>query len=546
MKSFFFIQLFVIVIFTASFIPTLGSSFINKSLIGYFQEELARYQAGTTLALLKESMALKSEAQRAVFLAEQQASMPYRLSLETVDSLTLDNHQLLALYQESLVYNPDNQFLYLILSGHKYALVLENINVRSDHVYSEAEREGMGLMTLLQRQLADKESSEWPSIIANKATLFSFDIVLGPNGEFPLTQNQQTKLDQGKLVAITQNSLIKYGSGLNYVLQLTPDRQHVIIAGPIAPTISSLINEYDLVNRSLSVILLLCLLSFWIWPTWRSSRELRVFIHQHAESGKAESLTLRFGSHFNELHHTFNQMSDSLSRQFSLNKTVIQYLSRRLDKPLLEMKQGLDKLEASVDKQITGQGILVQEKAINSIRHISSDILLFSQAQRMSDLPNIQCFDLDGWLISQQDKLREAVPLLNLIRANQRYEVLLDSQFFGQALTQILIMISQKVPDELSLSVSVHQSTGVLNICCCSDDPDLNKALTLLCDIANTQGAMPTSMMLMTESYLPLFTFARILRLQGGSLALHKSRDRKFRLEISFSHENLPAKEGEA
>lgn len=127
MKSFFFIQLFIIVIFTASFIPTLGSSFINKGLIGYFQEELARYQAGTTLALLKESMALKSEAQRAVFLAEQQASMPYRLSLETVDSLTLDNHQLLALYQESLVYNPDNQFLYLILSGHKYALVLENI-----------------------------------------------------------------------------------------------------------------------------------------------------------------------------------------------------------------------------------------------------------------------------------------------------------------------------------------------------------------------------------------------------------------------------------
>ena len=544
MRSFFFIQLFVIVIFTASFIPKLGGSFINKGLIGDFFEELARYQGGTTMALLAESMALKNNEQRVLFLAQQQALMPYNLSLKAVDSLQLPSDKMLALYENQLVYNADNHFLYMILAGHEQVLVLENVNISSEHIYSEAEREGMGLMLLLQRQLEGKDSRDWHSIIVSKSAVFSFDIALKPRGEFPLNQGQQKKLDQGKLVAISHDSMIKYGSGLNYLLQLTPDGKQVIVAGPIAPTITRLIKEYDLVNKSLSVILLLCLLCLWIWPTWRSSRELLVFIHQHAEFGKARKLVLRFGSHFNDLHNTFNQMSANITRQFSLNKMVTQYLSQRLEAPLLEMKEGLDKVEARAENRITAQEVYQQEKAINTIRHLSSDILLFSQVQGIDTLVNREVFDLENWLISKQDKLCETFSKLDLITVNQRREVYLDSKLMLLGLTQMLTVIGDETLKTLSMSVAVNQTCATLIIHCNSANERLEKDLTLLCDMSNHSGSKSTAMMT-SGLNLPLFCCARIFQLHGGHLALQKHQDDTLVLEVIFNHANqLPQEVG--
>jgi hypothetical protein len=533
------------VIFTALFIPILGGAYINKGLESDFQEEMDRYQGGTTLALLTDAMTLKNAKQRALFLEEQQALMPYNLKLKALDTLDLPNHKMLQLYQNKLVYNSDNQFLYMILAGHEQVLILENVNIRSDHIYSDAEREGMGLMALLQRQLKRTESHEWDALIARKATLFSFDIELKPLGVFPLNQRQQLKLDKGKLVAISQDSLVRYGSGLNYLLQLTPNGKHVLIAGPIAPAITSLINEYFLVNTAFLAMMLLCLLSFWIWPTWRSSRELLAFIHQHAEQGNATKLILRFGSHFNELHNAFNQMSANIARQFSLNKMVTQYLSRRLDAPLKEMKQGLDKIEASDDTRITNNEIAKQEKAINTIRHLSSDILLFSQVQGINTLVNRVSFDLENWLFTQQDKLFEASSRLNIVRVNQRREVYLESKLMTQGLIQILNVIKGEKLNTLRMSVAVNQACATLNIYCDSADEGLEKDLKLLCDMSH--NPVSKSVLMITSAlYLPLFCCARIVSLHGGRLQLQKNQNGTLILDIMFCDSNQLPMEVEA
>lgn len=513
--------------------------------MGAFQEEIDRYQGGTTLALLAEAMNLKNAKQRALFLEEQQALMPYNLRLKALDILDLPNHKMLQLYQNKQVYNSDNQFLYMILAGHEQVLILENVNIRSDHIHSDAEREGMGLMALLQRQLKRTESHEWEALIARKATLFSFDIELKSLGVFPLNQRQQIKLDKGKLVAISQDSLVRYGSGLNYLLQLTPNGKQVLIAGPIAPTISSLINEYFLVNTAFLAMMLLCILSFWIWPTWRSSRELLAFIHQHAEQGNAKKLILRFGSHFNELHNAFNQMSANITRQFSLNKMVTQYLSQRLEVPLLEMKEGLDKVEASTDTRITAHEVYQQEKAINTIRHLSSDILLFSQVQGVNALVSRVSFDLENWLFSQQDKLFEASSRLNIIRINQRREVYLDSKLMTQGLMQMLTVISGEKLITVSISVAVNQAHATLNIYCDSADEGLEKDLKLLCDMSNNLVSK-SALMITSELYLPLFCCARILKLHGGCLQLQKSQNDTLILEIMFCDSNQLPMEVEA
>ncbi len=540
MKSFFFIQLFFIVTFSALFIPIFGGAYINKGLMGAFQEEIDRYQGGTSLALLAEAMNLKNAKQRALFLEEQQALMPYNLKLKALDTLDLPNHKMLQLYQNKQVYNSDNQFLYMILAGHEQVLILENVNIRSDHIHSDAEREGMGLMALLQRQLKRAESHEWEALIARKATLFSFDIELKSLDVFPLNQRQQIKLDKGKLVAISQDSLVRYGSGLNYLLQLTPNGKQVLIAGPIAPTISSLINEYFLVNTAFLAMMLLCILSFWIWPTWRSSRELLAFIHQHAEQGNAKKLTLRFGSHFNGLHNRFNNMSDNIARQFTLNKMVTQYLSRRLDAPLKEMKQGLDKIEESDDTRITNNEIAKQEKAINTIRNLSSDILLFSQVQGISSLHDFRRFDLESWLILQLDKLREVSPILTLIKANHRLEVYLDSQLLGQALNKIVLMMNDKEPDALTIDLATHHPFAALMIHCTSNDLHLEKELTRLCEMSNEQALISTTFISMPELSLPIYTCARIFQLHGARLQLQKRTQNTLTLELMFSDAHQP------
>ncbi|EAQ63411.1 two component sensor kinase [Marinomonas sp. MED121] len=542
MKSFFFIKLFAIVIFTASFIPIFGGAFINKGLTGIYQEEIDHYQGGTTIALLVQAMRFKNTQQRAVFLKEQQALMPFNLKLESIDNLDLPNHKMLQLYQNQLVYNGDNQFLYMILAGHEEVLVLENVNIRSDHIYSDVEREGMGLMALLQRQLERTKRSEWKAMIAQKASLFSFDIALKPLGSFPLNQAQQHKLDKGKLVAISQDSIVRYGSGLNYLLQLTPDSKQVLIAGPIAPEISSLINQYYLLNTAYLAMMLLCLLSFWIWPTWRSSRELLVFIHQHAQEGKAKKLTVRFGSHLNGLHNTFNQMSDNITRQFFLNKMVIQYLSQRLEAPLIQMEKGLDKAEASRDTRMTSHEVHQQEEAINDIRQLSSDILLFSLVQGVNRLVNKSRFNLEDWLFLQQEKLCEAAPKLNLIRVNQRREVSLDSKLMVQGLSHMLAVISNNKLDALNLFVAQDQALTRLILECISDDDGLLEELELLCEM-NQQPMSKSATMITSELYLPLFCCARIFKLHAGCLRLNKCQTGVLTLEICFSNATQVSKE---
>jgi hypothetical protein len=103
-------------------------------------------------------------------------------------------------------------------------------------------------------------------------------------------------------------------------------------------------------------------------------------------------------SHFNLLHKTFNQMSDNINSLFSYNKLAIYYLSQHLNKPLQHMQQQFETLSVQPDLVLTDAQLIEFETNIDVIRSISSELLLFSKVQRMTELTETVNVDLALWI----------------------------------------------------------------------------------------------------------------------------------------------------
>ena len=544
MKPYFFIQLFFIVIFMAIIMPMLGDSAVNKRFIAHFQGELNRYWGATTMALLVESMAPQSATQRASYVVQQQRLLPFNIALQDIDTLELDAQQLLDLHQKKLVYNADNNFLYMILARHTQVLVIEDVNTNSDLMLSEAEREGMGLMALLQRQLQRTESQQWHALVTRKAQLFSFDVALQSVADFPLNQQQQAKLQQGRLVAITTDKLTRYGSGLDYLLQLTPNRAQVLVAGPISPPIYSWIRGSQLLNILLLALIFISLRCCWMCPTWRSSRELLVFIEQHAELGTADKLKLHFGSNFNALHSTFNQMSENINRLFSHNQTAIQYLTRRLSQPLQDMQREFAHVSDNPKLLISAEQLKTFDNSIDKIRRLSSEILLFSNVQRINSLPDMCCVNLEKWLHAQQRELQLAAPQLNVVMLRAQGDVQLDSKLLLKALKQILTAITVVGVDKLCMQINVKDRSAVLLLSCSPATKALEQELRILCTAANNPPQKLERQAANTAQYLPWLCSAKILQLQHCTLQLRQLQGDALALEIIFPLYDKTMEEG--
>lgn len=513
--------------------PMLGDTAINKRISAHYQETLNRYQGATTMALLVESMEEKTAPQRAAFVAQQQMKLPFNLALKDLDTLVLTDSQLLALHQKKLVYSSENKFLYMMLAGKDQVLVIQDLSIKSDFLLSEAEREGMGLMALLQRQLRQTDQQQWDELVARKAQLFSFAITLQSVGEFPLNQQQQEKLQLGRLVAITTDKMKKYGSGLDYLLQLTPNRQQVLVIGPMSPAIQSWITEYQLINTLQLGIIFISLLCLWMWPTWLSSRELMVFIDQQAQQGVTDKLKQHFGSNFNALHTTFNQMSDNIKRLFSHNQTAIHYLTQRLGQPIQDMQRECVHINATTELFISTEQLKTFDNSIDIIRHLSSEILLFSHVQRISSLPNISYINLTQWLNEKHHELQLAAPQLKLEMHSLSGYAQIDSNFLLKGLSQILTVINAK-GNGLNMLLNSQKNGTTLLLKCNPVAQELEQELKILCTAIISPSQTSQWLTSSQEQYLALICSAKILQLHQCQLQLRVLQGNELTLEITF------------
>ena len=400
MKIYFFVQLFVIVILAAVVTPSLVSSEANKVLFASYIEELNSYYGGPTLSALAIALEYKSRPQRAVYLERQKANLTHRIALQdkAVVLHKLTAAQRRALLNEELVYQAQSNDLLLLLPDHSQVLVLADIRNNHLEMQSEAAREGLGLMTMLQRQLNQSEPAFWPQLIVEKSKLFNFPVTLDKATTLTLSPEQQKRLDDGYVVAIMSDEFATYGSGVNYLLQRAANSQQLLIVGPIGSAISDWIEDYQLINLLLLSALITSLLFIWLFPSWRSSRSLVQFIKIYKAHSASAPMKQHQLSHFNLLHKTFNQMSDNINSLFSYNKLAIYYLSQHLNKPLQHMQQQFETLSVQPDLVLTDVQLIEFETNIDAIRSISSELLLFSKVQRMTELTEIVNVDLALWI----------------------------------------------------------------------------------------------------------------------------------------------------
>jgi len=400
LKISFFVQLLLIVILAAVVTPSLVSSKANKALFAPYLEELNRYYGGPTLSALAVALDYKSKTQRAAYLERQKANLTHRITLQdtAVVSQNLSATQRRAMLNEELVYKVQSNDLLLLLPDHSQVLVL--VDIRNSHLemQSEGAREGLGLMTMLQRQLNLIDPAFWPQLIVEKSKLFNFPVTLEKATVLTLSPEQQKRLDDGYVVAIISDEFATYGSGVNYLLQRAANSQQLIIVGPIGSAISDWIEDYQLTHSLLLSALITSLLCLWLFPSWRSSRSLVQFIKVYKTQSASTPMKQHRLSHFNLLHKTFNQMSDNINNLFSYNKLAIYYLSQHLNKPLQHMQQQLEALSVQPDLVLTDAQLIEFETNIDAIRSISSELLLFSKVQRMNELTETVNVDLALWI----------------------------------------------------------------------------------------------------------------------------------------------------
>gem|GEM_PF-2878188 len=535
MKPSFFIQLILVIVLTAVIIPKLVTPAVNADLMRPYLAKLHSYYGGASMAILARGLQGKSEAEQRAYLQLQQLKLPHKIVLQGIDSIQLDDQKLLNLYKNQLVFNAENNSLYLIVEGHRQVLVMVDITQTTELVTSESEREGMGLMSLLQRLLHRTAVANWQQMITEKSKHFNFPISLQSVDSFSVSQQELALLQQGRLVARKYSDEATYGSGLNYMLQLAPDNKSLLVVGPIHPQISGWIDDYQSQNTWLIAIVSIALFSLWLLPSWRSSQKLARFINQQLGSGTAEQMHMYKGSSLNSLNRTFNQMAKTIQGLFADNRTAIYYLSSHLQKPLSAMQLAQGRF--ATDEGGEAANIRKLNESILEIKQLSTAILLFNKIQQRHEKQPLPLIDCRLWLDEQSAQLLEVCPQLQIRLSNNPLYCRLDSQLLRFALVQLLLSFELQNCQELQLKLTAENNKLMITMgFSASESNTKEQQLSRLNAIVNLLEGLqskPTSVKpaaaveintVSVEHNLPLFTCVRILQQHCCTVSVTEQR----------------------
>ena len=261
-----------------------------------------------------------------------------------------------------------------------------------------------GTIVLIEDTLFQSPRAEWPDLIKELDSQFSYRLKIVDRWTLKLKPKQSEKLDAGELVVDSDGDIIYHR------LKQTP---LILMVGPFTPDANAerpRAIPYDLRIRLLtwSLIGLFVAIVVWLWvrPVWRDLEALRktawALGEGHFERRAPEAKSIAF----NLLTDTMNGMAERIQRLIASQKELSSAISHELRTPIARMRFALEMLAETPEKDERERLWQMMEEDLDELDELIESSLAYSRFEREQPEPHLQSVEFADWLNEEVNSMR--------------------------------------------------------------------------------------------------------------------------------------------
>ncbi|MDR0379010.1 MAG: two-component sensor histidine kinase [Candidatus Accumulibacter sp.] len=261
-----------------------------------------------------------------------------------------------------------------------------------------------GTVMLIEDALFREPRSEWPKLIEELDTQFSYRLKIVDRWSLKLKPKQADSLDAGKLVVDPDGDIIYHR------LKLTPQ---ILVVGPFVPDTNSdraRAMPFDLRIRLLtwSLIGLFVAVAVWLWvrPVWRDLEALRKTAWALGEGHFERRAPEARSRAFDLLTDTMNRMAERIQRLIATQKELSSAISHELRTPIARMRFALEMLAETPEKEERERLWRTMEEDLDELDEMIESSLAYSRFEREQPEPHLSSVDFAAWLVDEVNSLR--------------------------------------------------------------------------------------------------------------------------------------------
>ena len=261
-----------------------------------------------------------------------------------------------------------------------------------------------GTIVLIEDTLFEKPRAEWPELLKELDSQFSYRLKIVDRWTLKLKPKQAEKLDAGDLVVDSDGDIIYHR------LKQTP---LILMVGPFTPDANAdrpRAIPYDLRIRLLtwSLIGLFVAIVVWLWvrPVWRDLEALRKTAWALGEGHFERRAPEAKSSAFNLLTDTLNGMAERIQRLIASQKELSSAISHELRTPIARMRFALEMLAETPEKDERERLWQMMEEDLDELDELIESSLAYSRFEREQPEPHLQSVEFADWLDEEVESMR--------------------------------------------------------------------------------------------------------------------------------------------
>ena len=261
-----------------------------------------------------------------------------------------------------------------------------------------------GTIVLIEEALFRKPRSEWPTVIKELDTKFSYRLGIVERWTLKLKPKQAEKLDAGELVVDSDGDIIYHR------LKQTPQ---ILVVGPISPDANPdrprampLDLRIRLLTWSLIGLFLAVAVWFWVRPVWRDLEALRKTARALGEGHFERRAPEAKSSAFELLTETLNGMAERIQRLIATQKELSSAISHELRTPIARMRFALEMLSETPEKQERERLWQLMEDDLDELEELIESSLTYYRFEREQPALHLTSVDIASWLNDEADSIR--------------------------------------------------------------------------------------------------------------------------------------------
>lgn len=297
-----------------------------------------------------------------------------------------------------------------------------------------------GTIVLIEDALFRKPRTEWPTLIRELDSKFSYRLSIVDRWTLKLKPKQAEKLDAGELVVDSDGDIIYHR------LKQTPQ---ILVVGPFSPDANPdrprampFELRIRLLTWSLIGLFLAIAVWFWVRPVWRDLEALRKTARALGEGNFERRAPEAKSSAFDLLTETMNGMAERIQRLIATQKELSSAISHELRTPIARMRFALEMLAETPEKDERERLWQMMEEDLDELDELIESSLAYSRFEREQPELHLTSVEFAAWLAEEVDSLRILTRDLELaidtsaLPAEQKVE--LDLKSMPYAITNLL------------------------------------------------------------------------------------------------------------